>query len=69
MINHKKQFERVENTFKELQQEYNNFKKKESYENRNKFKQKVEKHRDALTRCMLSINNIFLKDKKEKEVR
>lgn len=59
MINHKKQFERVENTFEELQQEYCNFKKQESYENRNKLKQKVKEHRDALTEFMLNINNIF----------
>lgn len=59
MINHKKQFERVENTFEELQQEYTNFKKQESYENRNKLKQKVKEHRDALTKCMMSVNNIF----------
>ena len=59
MINHKKQFEIVENTFEELQQEYTNFKKQESYENRNKLKQKVKKHRDAFTNCMMSVNNIF----------
>lgn len=59
MINHKKQFERVESTFEELQQEYCNFKKQESYENRNKLKQKVKEHREALTEFMLNINNIF----------
>lgn len=59
MINHKKQFERVESTFEELQQEYSNFKKQELYENRNKLKQKVKKHREALTEFMLNINNIF----------
>lgn len=59
MINHKKQFERVESTFEELQQEYNNFKKQESYENRNKLKQKVKEHRDVITNFMSSINNIF----------
>lgn len=59
MINHKKQFERVESTFEELQHEYNNFKKQESYENRNKLKQKVKEHRDVITNFMSSINNIF----------
>lgn len=59
MINHKKQFERVESTFEELQEEYSNFKKQELYENRNKLKQKVKKHREALTEFMLNINNIF----------
>lgn len=59
MINHKKQLKKVESTFKELQQEYNNFKRLETYDNRCKLKQKVKEHRDAITSFMSSINNIF----------
>lgn len=61
MINHKNQYEKVEDTFKEVQQEYQAFKKNVSYENRNNLKRKVNKHRQALTELITSVNNIFLK--------
>lgn len=61
MINHKKQFEKIEKTFEDMQEEYNKFKKNISFENRNNLKQKVNKHRQALTEFVTTINNIFLK--------
>lgn len=61
MINHIKQYEKVENTFEEIQEEYNKFKKNISLENRNSFRRKVNIHRKALTRLLTSMNNIFLK--------
>lgn len=61
MINHTKQYEKVENTFKEVQEEYSRFKKNISYENRNNLKRKINKHREALTNLITSVNNIFFK--------
>ena len=61
MINHKVQFEKVESTFEEVQEEYQKFKKNVSYENRNNLKRKVNKHRETLTNLLTCVNNIFLK--------
>ena len=61
MINHIKQFQKVKNSFKELEKEYETFIKKTSYENRNLLKDKIKKHRTAITDFTTSINNIFLK--------
>lgn len=61
MINHINKYEKVENTFKEVQQEYQVFKKKISYENRNNLKRKIKEHRQALSELVTSVNNIFLR--------
>ena len=61
MINHTKQYERVEDTFKEVQKEYQIFKKNVSYANRNKLKLKIDEHREAINNLVASVNNIFFK--------
>ncbi len=61
MINHQKQYNRVENTYKELQIEYEIFRKKPTYKNRTMINQKIQEHREAISSLKASINNIYLK--------
>lgn len=61
MINYQKQYEKVNSTFIEVQQSYKEFKKNVSYENRNKLKNTILKHRKSLTDLNTSVKNIFLK--------
>lgn len=61
MTNHTEQFKRVEDTFEELTKEYEIFKKRISYSNRNNLKAKINEHREALTKLMTSVNDMFLK--------
>lgn len=61
MINHIEQYNRVEETFKELQKEYEIFRKNTTYRNRTMLSYKIKEHRQALTNLNTSINNIFLK--------
>lgn len=61
MINHINQFQKVKNTFEELEKEYEIFIKKTSYENRSLLKAKIQKHRTAISYFTASIDNIFLK--------
>ena len=61
MINHTEQYNRVKDTFKELEEEYKAFKKNVSYENRSNLKLKINQHRESLNNLVSSINNIFLK--------
>lgn len=61
MINHTEQYNRVKDTFKELEEEYKVFKKNVSYENRSNLKLKINQHRESLNNLVSSINNIFLR--------
>lgn len=61
MINHTEQYNRVKDTFKELEEEYKAFKKNVSYENRSNLKLKINQHRESLNNLVSSINNIFLR--------
>lgn len=61
MINYKEQYNKVENTYKELEKEFKVFKKKISYENRCNLKLKINQHREAINKLVSSIDNIFLK--------
>lgn len=61
MINHTEQYNRVEETFKELQKEYEIFRKNPTYRNRIMIKNKIKEHRQSIYGLTSSINNIFLK--------
>lgn len=61
MINHTKQYNRVESTYKEVQREYEIFRKKPTYNNRTIINQKIQEHREAISNLKASINNIYLK--------
>lgn len=61
MINHKDKFDKVKETMKDLEEEYEIFRKCVTYSNRCSLKVKVKKHRDAVTQFVASVDNIFLK--------
>lgn len=61
MINHTEQYNRVESTYKEVQREYEIFRKKPTYNNRTIINQKIQEHREAISNLKTSINNIYLK--------
>lgn len=61
MINHQKQYNGVENTYKELQREYEIFRKKPTNNNRKMINQKIQEHREAISNLKANINNIYLK--------
>lgn len=61
MTNHKDKFNKVKETMNDLEQEYETFSKNVTYNNRNSLKSKLNKHREAVTNFMTSINNIFLR--------
>ena len=61
MINHIEQYKRLENTYKELEREYEIFRKKPTYNNRTIINQKIQEHREAISNLKTSINNIYLK--------
>jgi len=61
MINHQEQYKRLENTYKELQKEYEVFRKKPTYNNRTMVNQKIQEHRESIYDLKASINNIYLK--------
>lgn len=49
MINHQKQYNRVESTYKELKKEYEIFRKKPTYRNRTIINKKIQEHRESIT--------------------
>lgn len=61
MINHTKQYSRVENTYKELQKEYEIFRKNPTYSNKTQLINKIKEHRESIYNLKASINNIYLK--------
>lgn len=61
MINHTDQYNRIENTFREIQKEYEIFRKNPTYRNRLLIQNKIKEHRQSLTNFTTSINNIFMK--------
>lgn len=61
MINHQEQYNRVENTYKELEKEYEIFRKKPTYNNRTQVINKIKEHRESIYDLKVSIKNIYLK--------
>lgn len=61
MINHIEQYKRLENTYKELEREYEIFRKKPTYKNRIIINEKIQEHREAISNLKTSINNIYFK--------
>lgn len=60
MINHYKQIEDVEYTYNQLTKEYKKFYKDNNVENRNNLKRKIKDHRDAITRLVATLDNMYI---------